>query len=135
LSEDLECALAQALEQHARSQERRAEVLPDAYACLRVMMDAYCRLKELGWNDAIYCPKDGSMFKAIEFGSTGIGDCSYDGDWPTGRWWMHEAHDLWPSRPVMYLKPYPSHPLPLKATEASSDVPPQEQASGDTDRG
>ena len=81
--------IAAMLEQHARTVERRAEVLPDAHACLRVMMDAYCRLKELGWNDAIYCPKDGSVFKVIEFGSTGIFDCHYDGEWPKGRWWTH----------------------------------------------
>ena len=62
-------------------------------------------------NDAIYCPKDGSVFKVIEFGSTGIFDCHYDGEWPKGRWWTHDGGDLWPSRPVMYLKPYPEHPL------------------------
>lgn len=106
-----DCEIAAMLEQHARSVERRAEVLPDVNACLRVMMDAYCRLKELGWNDAIYCPKDGSTFRVIEFGSTGMFDCHYEGEWPTGRWWTHDAGDLWPSRPVMYLKPYPEHPL------------------------
>ncbi len=94
--------LARALEAHERSAERRAEILPDEYACLRVMMDAYQRLKELGWNDIIYCPKDGTEFDAIEFGSTGMHTARYEGEWPNGHWWIAEAGDLYPSRPVMY---------------------------------
>jgi len=119
MSDDIECKLAEALEQHTRSQERRAEALPDVHACLRVMMDAYVRLKELGWNDAIYCPKDGSTFKVIEFGSTGIFDCHYDGEWPKGRWWTHDGGDLWPSRPVLYLNPYPEHQLKPRHPEGA----------------
>ena len=37
---------------------------------LRMMCDAYQRLKDFGWNDAIYCPKDGSIFDVIEAGSS-----------------------------------------------------------------
>jgi hypothetical protein len=83
---------------------RRAAQMPTEHDCLRVMMEAYSRLKDLGWNDAIYCPKDGSTFDAIEFGSTGIHACHYEGEWPNGSWWTHEAGDLWPSRPVMHKK-------------------------------
>lgn len=55
-------------------------------------------------NDAVYCPKDGTVFDAIEVGSTGIHPCHYDGEWPHGSWWTHEAGDLWPSRPCLFRK-------------------------------
>lgn len=89
-----------------------AEAMPTELDAIRAMQDAYIRLKDLGWRDAIYCPKDGSIFDAIEVGSTGIHACSYMGDWPTGTWWVHAAHDLWPSRPVLFrISPTPSTPL------------------------
>lgn len=66
------------------------------------LFEAYQELKRLGWNDIIYCPKDGTWFDAIEVGSTGIHDCHYEGVWPDGHWWLAEAHDLWPSRPVLF---------------------------------
>lgn len=80
----------------------RARTMPDEGAALKVMVSAYARLQELGWRPAIYCPKDGTLFDAIEAGSLGIGTCHYEGDWPGGRWWMHEAGDLWPSRPILW---------------------------------
>ena len=84
------------------AETERAKIMPNEEAALKVMFAAYQRLKELGFNEAIYCPKDGTLFDAIEAGSTGIGTCSYDGEWPNGRWWMHEAGDLWPSRPILW---------------------------------
>ena len=67
-----------------------------------MMFEARQRLMELGWNDAIYCPKDGSEFDAIEAGSTGIHKCHYSGEWPDGHWWIAGDGDLYPSRPVLY---------------------------------
>jgi hypothetical protein len=90
------------LEKFERKARARAVKLPDDNACLAQMQEAYQRLKELGWNDAIYCPKDGTIFDAIEAGSIGIHDCHYMGEWPKGSWWTHEAGDLWPSRPTLY---------------------------------
>ena len=58
----------------------RAERMPDERSAILAMQSAYTRLEELGWSDAIYCPKDGSHFQAIEAGSTGIHDCSYLGE-------------------------------------------------------
>jgi hypothetical protein len=81
---------------------RRAELMPDEQSAIRMMFEAHQRLKELGWNDAIYCPKDGSEFDAIEPGSTGIHRCHYSGEWPKGSWWVSGDGDLWPSRPVLY---------------------------------
>lgn len=92
-----------------RVEENKARIealMPDEKAALRMMCDAYSRLKDFGWNDAIYCPKDGSVFDVIEAGSSGIHEASYDGDWPNGTWWIHDEGDQWPSRPILHrLKP------------------------------
>ena len=69
---------------------------------LHKLFEAYSELKRLGWNDIIYCPKDGTHFDAIEIGSTGVHDTYYEGEWPSGHWWIAEAGDLWPSHPAMF---------------------------------
>ncbi len=71
-------------------------------AALLKLFEAYQELKRLGWNDVMYCPKDGTWFDAIEVGSTGIHDCHYEGTWPNGHWWVADAHDLRPSRPALF---------------------------------
>ena len=76
--------------------------MPTLDDCLRMLGDVSQRLRELGWSDAIYCPKDGTVFDAIEFGSTGVHACHYEGEWPNGHWWIADGGDLWPSRPVMF---------------------------------
>lgn len=81
---------------------RRTYLIPDETAALIVMFEAYQRLQELGWSDAIYCPKDGSTFSVIEAGSTGVHTAHYEGDWPKGSWWVRDAGDLWPSRPILW---------------------------------
>jgi hypothetical protein len=80
----------------------RALLMPTEQDALKAMFRAWQRLHDLGWRDASYCPKDGSVFKAIEAGSTGVHDCHYDGEWPTGRWWVHAPGDLCPSRPILF---------------------------------
>jgi hypothetical protein len=77
-------------------------MMPDERAAIRLMNAAFDRLKRLGWREAVYCPKDGSSFDAIEAGSTGIHSCHYEGEWPTGRWWVAADGDLYPSRPILY---------------------------------
>jgi hypothetical protein len=81
---------------------RRAEQMPDDKAAIHALFDAWLRLKELGWNDAQYCPKDGSLFDAIEVGSTGVHRCRYEGQWPSGSWLIDGDDDLYPSRPVLF---------------------------------
>lgn len=89
----------------------RASRMPDEQAAIRALFDAWLRLKELGWREAIYCPKDGSPFDAIEVGSTGIHECVYRGEWPQGGWWILDENDEWPSRPVLFRsKAAPSTP-------------------------
>ena len=45
------------------ARERRASDMLDEKAALKVLFDAWLRLKELGWREAVYCPKDGSPFQ------------------------------------------------------------------------
>ena len=86
-------------------EQLRAVTMPDEETALKQMFDAYLRLKELGFNDAMYCPKDGSRFEVIEAGSTGIHkECHYQGDWPKGTFWIADHGDLWPSHPILFRK-------------------------------
>lgn len=86
----------------AKEEAKRAEDMPTEKEALNTMWQAYQRLRELGWHEACYCPKDGTTFQAIEAGSTGIHECSYSGEWPDGYWWIHADDDMWPSRPILY---------------------------------
>lgn len=86
--------------EHAKDQ--RAIDMPTEHDALLVLQRAYQRLKDLGWADAIYSPKDGNSFLAIEAGCTEPGNCIYLGDWPTGNWWIQDSSDLFPSRPILW---------------------------------
>lgn len=87
---------------------KRAADMPTEQDAIMAMWSAYQRLKELGWRNAVYCPKDGSVFNVIEAGSTGIHKCSYDGDWPNGVYWIHADGDLCPSNPILFKKGEPT---------------------------
>ena len=50
---------------YQRAHEDRVARMPDEKSALNTMHDAYTRLKDMGWRDATYCPKDGSHFQAI----------------------------------------------------------------------
>lgn len=45
-----------------RRTAERAERMPDERSAINAMFDAWLRLKELGWREAKYCPKDGTSF-------------------------------------------------------------------------
>jgi hypothetical protein len=79
------------------SNKSRQERMPDEKASIDALFDAWQRLKEFGWNDACYCPKDGSRFKVIELGSTGIFDCYYHGEWPDGMYMVSDDRDVYPT--------------------------------------
>ena len=87
-----------------RARAERAERLPKVQDCLLEMLRAKERLREFGWSDGIYAPKDGTVFEVIEFGSTGIFDCRYHGEWPDGHWMTFDGGDVYPSSsaPLMY---------------------------------
>jgi len=84
---------------------KRAALMPDEESAIQMFFDAWQRLKELGWREACYCPKDGSSFEVIEAGSTGIHPCYYSGEWPTGTYWVGDDLDISPSHPVLFRVP------------------------------
>jgi hypothetical protein len=93
-----------------RTEALDAEAMPDDVAALRVISRAKERLRELGWRDGLYAPKDGTVFDTCEAGSTGIFDCYYSGVWPEGHWLTFDGGDCYPSSspPMMFrLKPQP----------------------------
>lgn len=90
----------------------RAVAWPTDEDAIAGINQARQRLIELGWRDAIYCPKDGAVFDAIEAGSMGVHDCCYRGEWPNGGWWVLGDDDEWPSRPILFR---------LKAPDAAGD--------------
>jgi len=80
-----------------KAKRERAKRMPDEKAAVVALFDAWLRLHELGWNDGIYCPKDGSHFQAITLGSTGIFDCVCEGEWPDCTWTIFDDRDAYPS--------------------------------------
>ena len=94
---------AKKLWERAKAAEaERATLMPTERDAIVAMWSAFQRLRELGWREAVYCPKDGTVFDAIEAGSTGIFPCHYGGEWPSGHWWAEDGGDLWPSRPILF---------------------------------
>jgi hypothetical protein len=106
-----------------RRKAERAAKLPDEQACIDAAFEAWLRLKELGWNDIIYCPKDGTIFSSISAGSTGIHDTHYQGEWPDGSWWVFDGGDLWPAHPTMWKPKGASASEPRSEAERTQSVP------------
>jgi hypothetical protein len=87
---------------------KRAAMMPDEQAAIHALWDAHQRLKELGWRDGKYSPRDGTRFKTIEVGSTGIFDGDCHGEWPDCTWTTYDGHDAYPSsQPPALFKLYP----------------------------
>lgn len=91
---------------------RRQEQMPDEESAIVAFFDAWHRLKDFGWRDPVYCPKDGSEFLVIEAGSTGQHRCIYQGEWPSGSCWILADGDMCPTRPTMFkaLAAVTAHP-------------------------
>ncbi len=101
------------LSEIAKQKEETERLMPDEKSARQMMARAHARLKDFGWRDAIYCPKDGRMFQVIEAGSSGIHMANYEGQWPGGGWWIYDG-DVWPSRPTLFrLNPEIKDDLPL----------------------
>ena len=88
--------------------EKRHADMPTERDAIQQLWAAQKRLKELGWQNPIYAPKDGSPLDIIELGSTGIHRGHYEGKWPDGSWWIADG-DLWPCRPAL-ARPAPKQP-------------------------
>lgn len=86
----------------------RAAAMPTEQDAIDAMFAAYLRLKELGWRDGVYMPKDGTTATVIQNGSTGMFDCYYSGEWADGYFNIFDGGDVYPSRSVPPLfKPKP----------------------------
>lgn len=88
LTEEVAKALWDASERKAAE---RMERYPDALAAIAGLCDAREALRAHGWSDGIYCPKDGSEFAIMQFGSSGIFPARYDGKWPDGTLMMMDG--------------------------------------------
>ena len=66
------------------SDAEREASMPTTFAALHQISTAKERLGKMGWRDAMYCPKNGSEFAVVQWGSTGVHLAHYMGEWPTG---------------------------------------------------
>jgi hypothetical protein len=82
-----------------RAKKARAAKMPTEQDAIHALWEAFQRLREMGWREACYCPKDGSEFVIIQAGSTGIFEAHYLGEWPDGYIISHDEHDSYVSRP------------------------------------
>ena len=89
-----------------RDEAKRIEMIPDQATGIKTLWDAYQRLKDFGWCDIDYCPKDQTRFNVLELGSTGIHKGYYYGEYPNGSI-MIEDDDLGasPSTAAILFKP------------------------------
>jgi hypothetical protein len=87
-----------------RQKQARNERMPDEQSAINALFDAWVRLKDFGWREPSYCPKDGRPFNVIELGSTGIFEGAYRGEWPNGSWDMWDDRDMYCSSiaPAMF---------------------------------
>lgn len=79
---------------------KRQAMMPDEATAIRFMHDANTTLKEMGWQDPLYAPKN-QPIQMLEAGSTGIHNGYRD---EIGFWITDD--DTWPSRPVLW-RPMP----------------------------
>lgn len=92
-------------DEYQRHKADRAHRMPTTEDALRVIADAHERLKELGWRQIQYGPKQGVHVELIEPGCTAV-LTGYRNDvrGPNETWWVETDCDLWPSRPIMWRR-------------------------------
>lgn len=103
-------AEADALWETAKAaQAKRAADMPTDIDALHALHDAFVRLRELGWREAKYAPKDGRELEVIEPGSSAwhTGYFRYhNGRDGAGCFWLpDDTGDEWPSHPILYREP------------------------------
>lgn len=110
---------------------KRAELMPTERAAIRVMFEAWQRLKELGWRDGQYMPSTGERYAGIQCGSTGIHAYTAEMRGPFDRMFTVYDGDIWPTRhpPVLFrqwteadVQPNlrPAYPMPEEAAPPRS---------------
>lgn len=84
-----------------------AQEMPTEQDAIYAMYRAYSRLRDLGWCDGIYMPKDGTPVTVIQIGSTGTFECRYSGEWADGYFNLYDGGDVYPSRsaPPLFKQP------------------------------
>ena len=60
--------------------------------------EAFVELQNLGWQQIMYAPQDGTEIEVIELGSIGIHVARH----LKPGFWVADAGDLWPSRPILW---------------------------------
>lgn len=88
-------------EEHAAKErpERRKQISPGMLKIFNLV----AKLKSKhGWREAVYCPKDGTMFWAWDPLTSLPYKCNYHGEWPSGSWWAYMDGDAWPARPLLF---------------------------------
>jgi len=110
--------------QSEREKRQRARDMKTVKEALEVAWRGWKRLQDLGFNDACYCPKDGTPFEVVEWGSTGIFRCTYEGKWPDGLYMVEDGGDIWPTgRGGMLWRPLPAENSANSPSEASASAP------------
>lgn len=92
--------LQELLDECEREKAARDALMPDERGAIFMLFAAYQRLKDFGWRDGMYAPKDGTTVQTISLGSTGIHDCKFAGNY----WHLFDGGDTYPSsdRPDMF---------------------------------
>lgn len=86
----------------ARLQAERAAAMPTVEDALKQIAGAMQRLDDLGFRDAIYAPKDGTVVDLIEAGTAIVLSGHYMSYGPGGCFFVHCEGDLWPSNPILF---------------------------------
>lgn len=120
--ESLTRAEGEAMWERAKTEEtKRATDMPDDKSAIRALWSAQQRLKELGWREGCYSPRDGTHFQVTEIGSTGIFDCDCHGIWPNCTWTTYDEHDAFPSsKPPLLFRLYPADQAIYDAKRAAA---------------
>jgi hypothetical protein len=120
------------LRQIDADKQGRAERMPTEQDAIRVMFEAWQRLKELGWREGRYMPTTGERHAGIQCGSTGIHAMTAErpeGVFARTTWTTYDG-DIWPSSvPPVLFRPWketdvqpnlrPCYPMPEEAPPKS----------------
>ena len=83
-----------------QQRDQRARALPTLDHCLIAMVQIMQRLRELGWRDAEYAPRD-RTFLGITPGSTRAVRCVHLGG-AEGAFFCEDGDDFWPVRILVW---------------------------------
>lgn len=101
--QEAECAFTALRQQWAKAATEEPDLRTEREKeLLRQLHQTVEALKREGWKDIDTCPKDGTVFLAIEAQSTGVHRANYWGQWPSGGWHIFDAGDTWPGRPILW---------------------------------